>query len=110
MRRVENGNFDELGKKTEKPLKAKVLKKEDGKLIFVVSNPAKTSAIGLKFNLLDPESSRIILPAYFSDGYFTLLPGEKRQMEVEWNSLYCNKVKVVVEGYNSKQQFLFDNK
>ncbi len=105
-----NGSFDELGKISSKPLNAKVLKKEDGKLTFVVSNLAKTSSIGLKFNLLDQENNRIVLPAYFSDGYFTLLPGEKRLMEVKWNSLDCNKVKVVVEGYNSKQQFLFETK
>jgi hypothetical protein len=104
------GSFIDFNQLAEPHLISKVLKMENGKVSFIVSNPTNSTAIGLKFNLLDPESNRIVLPAYFSDGYFTLLPGEKRQMEVEWNSLDCNKVKVVVEGYTFKQQVLFETK
>jgi predicted component of type VI protein secretion system len=70
-------------------------------------NPSKLPAIGLKLNLRDPMSNKIILPAYFSDGYFTMLPGEKRQIEVDCISKNTQNIAIVAEGYNLKQQLLF---
>ena len=52
--------------------------------------------MNLKFNLRNPETGEIILPAYFSDGYFHLLPGEKRTLEVRSASTGA----ITVEGYN----------
>ncbi len=104
---LDGGNFDSFNHLAELHLKAKIVKRGIGKVIFVVSNPANSPAIGLKFNLCDQENGKIILPAYFSDGYFTLLPGEKKQMEVNWNSPIGKKAEVVVEGYNLKSQQLF---
>ena len=51
-------------------------------------------------NLRDASTGEIILPAYFSDGYFHLLPGEKRIIEVSSPS----QGNVSVEGYNVPQQ------
>lgn len=98
----ENGSYLSFNQLAETPLTAKVVKQEKGKVSFVVSNPAKTPVIGLKFNLRDTKSGKIILPANFSDGYFTLLPGEKKRMEVVWNSLTTENAEVIVEGYNLK--------
>ena len=86
------------------------MKQENGKVIFVVFNSAKSPAIGLKFNLRESISGKIILPANFSDGYFTLLPGEKKQLVAEWNNSEQKNQEVIVEGYNLKSQLLFVNK
>jgi hypothetical protein len=98
----ENGNYDSFNHMAETRIVAKVVSQEKGKVSFIVSNPTKSPVIGLKFNLRNTESGKIILPANFSDGYFTLFPGEKKRMEVEWNSLSADKTEVVVEGYNLK--------
>jgi hypothetical protein len=103
----EGGRFDEFNDLAEIRLTAKVVKQQNDTLIFVVSNTAKSPAIGLKFNLRDPKSGKIILPANFSDGYFTLLPGEKKRMVVEWNSSELKNPQVITEGYNLKSQSLF---
>jgi hypothetical protein len=105
-----DGNFYEFNSLAEAQLKAKVIKQETGKLTFVVSNPTKSTVINLKFNLRDPKSGKILLPANFSDGYFTLLPGEKKQIAVEWNSSGQKNPEVIVEGYNLKSQLLFSIK
>jgi hypothetical protein len=104
---LQGGSFDSFNHLAETRLTDKVVKHENDKVSFVVSNPTKSTVIGLKFNLRDPKSGNIILPAYFSDGYFTIFPGEKKQMEVKWNSFDQKNAEIVVEGYNLKSQLLF---
>jgi hypothetical protein len=103
----EGGSFDDFNKTAETRLSAKIVKQESGRLTFTVLNPAKSAVIGLKFNFRDPNSGKIILPAGFSDGYFTLLPGEKREMVADWSTEDISKPEVIAEGYNLKSQSLF---
>lgn len=98
--------FDEFNHFTISGLKARVVKQDKGKVTFAVSNPDKYPVIGLKLNLRDPESEKIILPANFSDGYFTILPGEKRQLTVDWDPSGLNITEIIAEAYNLKSQFL----
>ena len=85
--------FNSLGKAQ---LKALRLSSRDGAQRYEITNISGNIAMNLKFNLVDPESGEIILPAYFSDGYFHLLPGEKRTIEVHSPSVGA----IMVEGYN----------
>jgi hypothetical protein len=103
----ESSNFEAFNDLEEASLMVKVLKQENGRVSFVISNPTKVPAIGLKLNLRDPMSNKIKLPAYFSDGYFTMLPGEKRQIEVDCIGKNTQNIAIVAEGYNLKQQLLF---
>jgi len=104
-----NQRFDLFNHLPSTSLKAKVLKYGKGKVSFEVFNPNILSAIGLKLNLRDSKSGKAILPAYFSDGYFTMLPGEKKLIEASWDSSNTNNSQIVVEGYNVKPQVLFIN-
>lgn len=72
----------------------------DGKCRFEISNAGKSIALNLKLNLRDASTGEIILPAYFSDGYFHLLPGEKRIIEISAPA----EGNISVEGYNVPQQ------
>ena len=101
-----NQTFSEFNKLTDLRLQAKVIKQQKGKISFMVNNPSKAPSIGLKFNLRNPVNGKIILPANFSDGYFTLLPGEKRVLVVDWNISNFNDPEIIVEGYNVKSQLL----
>lgn len=75
---------------------------EDGKTRFEIHNISRNIALNLKFNIRDTETGEIILPAYFSDGYFHLLPGEKRMIEA--SSPYDGSISV--EGYNVKSNVI----
>jgi len=103
---LETGRFDQFNQLAESSLAVRLVKQESGRVTFIVSNPGKSTAIGLKFNLRDPESKQILLPANFSDGYFTLLPGEKKQMVADWDPLRIKNPEVIAEGYNLKQRSL----
>ena len=81
--------FNSLGK-------AKVRMRKLSGSRYEITNTSGNIAMNLKFNLVNPENGEIILPAYFSDGYFHLLPGEKRTIEVHSPSAGA----IAVEGYN----------
>ena len=101
-----NQTFSEFNKLADVRLQAKVIKQLKGKVSFIVNNLSKAPSISLKFNLRNPVNGKIILPANFSDGYFTLLPGEKRVLEVDWNFTSLKDPEIIVEGYNVKSQLL----
>ena len=77
-------------------IKARKVSSQDGVLRYEITNTTGNIAFNLKFNLCDEKTGEIILPAYFSDGYFHLLPGEKRTLEVHSPSTGA----IMVEGYN----------
>lgn len=62
---------------------AKVKGYKNGKTLIEVMNNGNDLAIGVKLSLLDTSTGDFILPAIFSDGYFNLLPKEKRQITIE---------------------------
>jgi hypothetical protein len=72
----------------------------DRKYSFTVENNSRIPAYAVKLNLTDSKTGETILPAYFSDGYFNLLPGEKRVISVEYPAEIVDKVEISVTGYN----------
>ena len=85
--------FNNVGKAQ---LKARAIASKDGRMRYEITNISGNIAMNLKFSLCDPATGEIILPAYFSDGYFHLLPGEKRTIEVHSPSTGA----IMAEGYN----------
>ncbi|MDR1884241.1 MAG: glycoside hydrolase family 2 [Prevotella sp.] len=75
-----------------------------GRTLVEVSNPSKTPVAALKLNTVDKSTNEILLPAYFSDGYINLLPGEKRVIELALPQHLHDNYKVVAEGYNAKSK------
>jgi hypothetical protein len=55
----------------------------------------------VKLNVVSSATGEILLPAYFSDGYFNLLPGEKRVVMLE--PPLGVAFKVAAAGYNVQQ-------
>lgn len=73
---------------------------------FEVSNPSSVTAVAVKFNVRDPRTGEAILPAYISEGYIHLLPGEKRTVEAEFAP--CDGALLSAEGYNMERQTLLE--
>lgn len=69
--------------------------------IFSVTNPSRTIAVSIKLNVRDSKTGKRILPAYISDGYFTLLPGETRIISAECpKDKIKSSLKITAEGLN----------
>jgi hypothetical protein len=77
-------------------------KKEQGKIQVEVSNTTRNPIANIKLNVVDNKTEEILLPAYFSDGYFNLLAEEKRIIELKIPQQQINNIKIVATAYNGK--------
>jgi hypothetical protein len=74
---------------------------------FSVTNPTNVLAVSIKLNLRESETGKRVLPAYISDGYFTLLPGETRKIQAEFKrDGIATSLKITAEGLNVPVQDL----
>jgi hypothetical protein len=96
-----NAHFQSFNQLADAQLSSKMIAKGQGEMTVRVENKGDTPAIGVKLNLVDG-NKKIVLPAYFSDGYFTLLPGERKDVTVSYPA-NKEKVGIQTEAYNSKQ-------
>jgi len=65
-----------------------------------LSNPTGTAAIATKLTLFGAGGAQV-LPAYFSDNYISLMPGESRRVEVRYPSQAAKgAVNVKLRGWN----------
>ncbi len=98
------GNFNVISDLEKASVMIKNLKEvkaaSDRRYTFTVINNSKQPAYAVKLNLKNSKTGETILPAYFSEGYFNLLPGEKREISVDFPEEFVNKGEVIVTGYN----------
>jgi hypothetical protein len=97
------GNFLAFNQLPNAPLHITKIKSADGKHLLQLENKSASPVVGIKLNLADADNN-ILLPAYFSDGYFTMMPKEKREIETNYSG-NAKGVKIRTEGYNSKPEF-----
>ena len=90
-------NLDQVELKVEyKPLSSKQT--------ITVTNPSAVMAVAVKLNVTNAKTQEIILPAYFSDGYFNLLPGETKKITVDVPlDVMPEHVGFTASGYNIGQ-------
>lgn len=103
-------DFTALNRLAQVRLRARrMARQDDGRattVCFEVSNPSAVTALAVKFNVRDGRTGEAILPAYISEGYIHLLPGEKRMVEAECAS--CEGAVLSAEGYNLERQILLE--
>ncbi len=81
-----------------------VIKSGDGKKAIIgVSNPGSETAFFIRLKITDDNGDQV-LPCYFSDNYFTLMPGDEKQIELDYSSINnkdkIDGLKFMVEGWN----------
>jgi hypothetical protein len=80
------------------------LSQADGKWTATVEieNPSANLAFSVNPKILKSGSRNMVLPVYWEDNYFSLLPGEKRTLKVEFNAedLGGENPVLVVDGWN----------
>jgi hypothetical protein len=81
--------------------KTRIKTGERGKTVEVtVSNHGKVPALAIRLTLRDAKTGERILPAYYEDNYFSLLPGESRNIRIETRSGSKAAVRVTTDGWN----------
>jgi len=66
-----------------------------------LENWGTSPALEIKLTLLDSSTGERILPAYYSDNYISLLPGETRELSIDYRSLPGQGApQVAIRGWN----------
>jgi hypothetical protein len=103
-----SADYRKLNRMGEAQIKTTVRTAVDGdeqRVKVVLENVGGTAAIELKLTLLQEDEKTRVLPAYYSDNYVSLLPGEIKEIVVE-----CSKpaakdgLSVGLRGWNLEQR------
>ena len=96
------GVFSGLQKMKTEELSAKAKYLKPGKVeVTLVNKQNSVLAFFNRVSLVDADSKARILPAFYSDNYITILPGEEKKVIVDYNAAANNKKLVVsIDGWN----------
>ncbi|MEO8735585.1 MAG: LamG-like jellyroll fold domain-containing protein [Edaphobacter sp.] len=103
-----SSSYRELTHLSPTLLKATALSAKEGdmtKVTVQLTNSTSTPSLANKLTLLDAKDNSRILPAYFSDNYISLLPGETRTVEIEYpTNASKDRPEVAKRGWNATPQ------
>lgn len=105
-RSLEENDYQDLRKLPKVALQsnASTGKSDDGTWsgTVVIENTTSTPALMIRVNVVGDKDGEQFLPIFYSDNYFALLPGEKKEVSFRWKDedTRGNTPKVIVSGYN----------
>ena len=96
-------SYEKLNELEKVELKG-VIKRSDGDKAFIaISNPGGETAFFIRLKITDNNGEQV-LPCYLSDNYFTLMPGDEKQIELDYSSIKVKDkndgLRLMVEGWN----------
>jgi hypothetical protein len=87
------------------PLQMKATSSVEGDMVKVMvqlSNPGTSASLANKLTLLSARDKIRILPAYYSDNYVSLLPGEGRTIEIDYpRKDHDGSAEITLRGWNA---------
>ena len=97
-------SYEKLNDLKQTTLKSEINPNAKGEKVVVISNPGNETAFFIRLKVADQNSGEQTLPVFFSDNYFTLLPGERREISIDLSQLSestkLNSMNLVIEGWN----------
>jgi hypothetical protein len=66
-----------------------------------VANTGRALAFQVRLKLVDPATGDEILPAFWDDNYFALLPGERREIGVAYPRAAGASPRVTADAWNT---------
>lgn len=107
-RSLEENNYQDLRQLPQVALQTQTAtaKEADGVWngVVTIENTSSTPALMIRVNVVGEKDNLQFLPIFYSDNYFALLPGEKKEVHFHWKDedTRGNAPKVLVSGYNIK--------
>ena len=105
---ADNASYRRLNRLPAASLSATAKSTRAGETIRVrvdLRNTGTSVALATKLTLLNATDGSRILPAYYSENYVSLLPGESRQIEIEYPAKSANgPAQVAMRGWNLAKQ------
>ena len=81
------GDKKALTELSEAKVVAQMMKSSKGKFIVDVANSGDVAAFFVRMKVVTAATGELVSPVFFDDNYIVLLPGEKRSITVDINSL-----------------------
>ena len=106
LRGVEEGNYQALQTLPKVLLKTRIqterTDKDHWNATVTINNTSTVPALNIRLNVVGEKDDIQILPMFYSDNYFSLLPGEKKQITLHWKDVDTRgeKPHIVISGYN----------
>ena len=76
-----------------------------GRFSFCLENTGSEVAFAVRIRLVNPMTGEAILPAVMSDGYVTLMPGEKKTIQAEADpALLKDGVRVLLKPFSHPER------
>ncbi|MGV8095054.1 MAG: glycoside hydrolase family 2 protein [Mangrovibacterium sp.] len=106
-------SYDGLNELKEVEPVLKLVKNSSGIKTVQISNPSNETAFFIRLKVSGQDSKELALPVFFSENYFTLLPGESRQITIDLSLLQekaeSESLQIETEGWNIKKGSLSVN-
>ena len=99
----EHHSYEKLNDLEEVIVKTTIDKSDKGQIVINISNPNNETAFFIRLKITDGHGD-LVLPSYFTDNYFTLLHGDKKQVDLDLSGslspVNLDELKLVVEDWN----------
>ncbi len=96
-------SYEKLNELKKVLVKAAVKKSDEDHSVIVISNPGDETAFFIRIKIINAKDE-LVLPSFLTDNYFTLLPGDEKQIGLDLteslNKGSQDELKLVVEGWN----------
>ena len=101
---AKSSSYRELNNLPPVTLQATATSHVDGDMVKVtvqLNNPGTHVSLATKLTLLSANDKERILPAYYSDNYISLMPGEGRTVEIEYPMKdHAGPAEITLRGWN----------
>ena len=106
---AKGGSCDDLNRLPQASLcvDATEMRSEAGRRMTVnITNPTQVVVLAIRIKVQRAASGERVLPVFYSDNYFSLLPGGHRTVSLEFSesSLAGEKAKIIAEAWNAPRQ------
>ena len=96
-------SYEKLNELEKVVVKAAVKKSDEDHSVIEISNPTDETAFFIRLKIMNAKNE-LVLPSFLTDNYFTLLPGDEKQIGLDLtesnNQSSRDELKLVVEGWN----------
>jgi len=96
-------SYEKLNELEKVTARTDIKRGDKGHAVIEISNPGSEPAFFIRLKIMN-QKDELVLPSFFTDNYFTLLPGEVKQVDLDLtagnNPESSDKLKLVVEGWN----------
>jgi len=101
------GNYSGLEQMKKAAVNITVNKTGKGKIEVTIRN-AKHNPVAFfnRLSLVNAVTKERILPAFYSDNYISILPGDQKKIEINFTPVANEKAAVELYGWNVAQQYI----